>query len=259
LRGHLRPLTFLPTQQDGLFQQLEKAGQLSHGGPSQCSLAASRPLRPSAGSYQSLRQPSSIRIRRLPSAYSTPRPGSQPGMAPSAPPVAEHDFAEHDFAEPSGRRRSTSEPQRYGHNLAPPTNDLTRQRTAEMPTITEGRTAGMGTITEGRTTSGYPPPEASQEFYDAHDAQRPVTPGTPSINLSVDGAPVDRVETGASVITEAGNAARENRGLRRLRTAASRNERQNAYEYNSDVVDYLDLIGKSTVLPATRRPTANSA
>jgi hypothetical protein len=45
---------------------------------------------------------------------------------------------------------------------------------------------------------------------------------------------------------EAGNAARSNRGLQRFRTGGSampRNERPQANEYRSDVVDLLDLVG----------------
>jgi hypothetical protein len=103
----------------------------------------------------------------------------------------------------------------------------------------------MPTITEGVTSARRAPSESSQSYHDV--AEGPGTPGTLSINGTETGDPAERVVTGASAMAEAGNAARENRGLRRFRTTASaapgRNERPTADEYNSDVVDLLDLIG----------------
>lgn len=178
-----------------------------------------RPVRP-AGSYESLRAPSSIRIRRMPSSTGPPRPESQ---------ASSQGTAEQDFASTTGRRRSTSEPQRYGQTLAPPGQgaDLSRQRTVDMPTITEG------VITAQRA-----PSESGSSYHEA--AERPISPTTE------DGYPASRIVTGASAVADAGNAARANRGLRRFRTNAStqpRNERVAADEYNSDVVDLLDLVG----------------
>jgi hypothetical protein len=180
----------------------------------------SRPVRPGP-SYESLRAPSSIRIRRMPSGAVTPRPESQ---------QSSHATAEQDFAQP-GRRRSTSEPQRYGPTLAPPGTELSRQRTVDMPTISEGVTTGQNV-----------PSESSQSYHEA--AEGPTPPVTPSINET--GSPAERIMTGASAVAEAGDAARANRGLRRFRTTASsapRNEMPAADEYNSDVVDLLDLVG----------------
>lgn len=74
------------------------------------------------------------------------------------------------------------------------------------------------------------------------------------MNYSDNGDPMERIETGASAVTGAGHAARANRGLRRLRTAAStapRNERHYEDEYNSDMVDYLDLVGMLPTLLST--------
>lgn len=178
------------------------------------------------GSLESMRAPSSIRIRRLPSGMSTPRPGTQPSEQTGT--VTEQDFAT------GGRRRSTSEPQHYGASLAPPEMDLSRQRTQEMPTITEGVQAARP-----------PRSEDSQSFHEV--GETPYTPGPASTNASDNGEPASRVLTGASAMADAGNAARANRGLRRFRTAASsapRNEQPAADEYDSDVVDLLDLVGK---------------
>lgn len=184
-----------------------------------------------AGSFESLRAPSSIRIRRLPSGNAVPRPGTQP--SDQAGGVTEQDFAT------GGRRRSTSEPQRYGANLAPPETDLARQRTQqEMPTITEG------------VQSSRPQPsEDSMSFHEAPD--RPYTPGPASTNASEAGEPASRIMTSASAMADAGNAARANRGLRRFRTTASsapRNEQVAADEYESDVVDLLDLVGTCSTI-----------
>ena len=104
----------------------------------------------------------------------------------------------------------------------------------------------MPTITEGMTAGGYAPSELSQDYHEADEVQRPITPGTPSINFSDNGDPVERIVTSASQVNNAGNAARANRGLRRHRTATStapRNERYSAQEYDSDFVDLLDLVG----------------
>ena len=175
-------------------------------------------------SLEGLRAPSSIRIRRLPSALNTPRPGTQGG----APPPAQTDGAA------QGRRRSSSEPQRYGNTLAPPGVDLTRQRTSDMPTITEGQATAPG-----------PAPPASESSLSFHEAAE-TPPRTPSINIENTTTPAERVITGASAMHEAGNAARSNRGLQRFRTSGSnmpRNENPAANEYRSDVVDLLDLVG----------------
>ena len=191
-------------------------------------------------SLEGLRAPSSIRIRRLPSGLNTPRPGTQDG----APPSAQADAAV------QGRRRSSSEPQRYGNTLAPPGMDISRQRTHDMPTITEGQTTSLGP---------QPPiSESSQSFHEA--AETP--PRTPSINIEDSTTPAERVITGASAMHDAGNAARSNRGLRRFRTAGSnipRNENPAANEYRSDVVDLLDLVGMYRLLMGIFRSDTNAA
>ncbi|KAK1071998.1 hypothetical protein LTR12_015942 [Friedmanniomyces endolithicus] len=180
-----------------------------------------RPIR----SIESLRQPSSIRIRRLPSyaSASASRPTSQAGETDG---VAVEDTA---FAE--GRRRSFSAPQRHQQNLAVPVVDLSRQRTANS-------TGPMGTITEGAALGqGTPYREGAQTPQPSTPGIMPPTPG--------DG-PIERVRTGASAMNSAGNAARHKRGLRRLRSGQAGGDRSDYYnrqdEYDSDVVDLLDLI-----------------
>ena len=171
-------------------------------------------------SLESLRQPSSIRIRRLPSGFNTPRPGSQ---------QADQTSSQRDLGL-TGRRRSQSDPHRYGANLAPPALDISRQRTHEMPTLTE-ETPG----------ARHAPSESTQDWYEAQETPRPQTP---AIEMD-DGSPAERVITGASNMQDAGNAARANRGLQRFRTGGSAMPRDApaADEYNSDVVDLLDLVG----------------
>ena len=190
-----------------------------------------RPINP-AGSYESLRAPSSIRIRRIPSGQipQLARPTSQQAQE-AVQAVADNTT--------TGRRRSTSEPQRYGTNLAPPAMDLSRQRTqgdaqSPMPTVTEGVATGpRGVRSE------------SQDFVTPMRTPRPETPETPSVYADDTSDPAERIMTGASAMHSAGNAARANRGLSRFRTGGSamRNESPAADEYGSDVVDYLDLVG----------------
>ncbi len=105
----------------------------------------------------------------------------------------------------------------------------------------------MPTITEGMQSARRPPSASSQDYHDA-----PATPGASSINMSDAGGPAFRVATGASTLNEAGNAARRNRGLRRHQTGGSAawyNDRTVAGEYDSEVVDLLDLVGKCTARP----------
>jgi hypothetical protein len=180
------------------------------------------------GSLENLRAPSSIRIRRLPSGnvQQAARPVTQSG---DAAPV-ETDTAV------TGRRRSSSEPQRFGSTLAPPAMDLSRQRTTEdrhMPTLTE----------EARTPPPQQVPAESEDSF--HEAAESPYPRTPDVQAATP-APAERVASGASAMQSAGNAARTNRGLRRFTTNSSnapRNEQVEADEYNSDVVDLLDLVG----------------
>lgn len=184
---------------------------------------------PGAGSLENLRAPSSIRIRRLPANVpGTPRPATQQGES-TTPEV---------HYENSGRRRSSSEPQRYGTNLAPPGQDLARQRTTEdrhMPTINEAKTPGQ------------PVRHGSDQFFEARETPglRPPTP-TSMDGASQSGSQANRVVNGAPAMQDAGDAARRNRGLGRMRTTSyMRNEQPASDEYSSDVVDLLDLVGKS--------------
>ena len=105
----------------------------------------------------------------------------------------------------------------------------------------------MPTIREGQIPTPGPPPSdngSNQDFYEAAEVPQPYTP---SINVDYATDPAERVMTGASTVSEAGNAARANRGLARYRTGGSAmptNERPARDEYRSDVVDLLDLVGE---------------
>ena len=186
-----------------------------------------RPVRP-ADSYSSLRQPSGIRIRRLASGTGqTSRPASQ---------ASNDDGVDVQDTAVTGRRRSSSEPQRYlgPQHLAPPGNDLTRQRTADVP-------SHMRTINEGSAL----PQEQATPYYEATETPRPLTPSI-NIQTPTSEAPVSRVVSNASAMNSAGNAAQRNRGLRRFRSGTQGTRpgsRQAHDEYDSDVVDLLDLIG----------------
>lgn len=176
-----------------------------------------RPMLMGQGSRESMRQNSSIRIRRLPSSTNV-RPTSQA----SDPQTEQHDFANPDMA---SRRRSFSAPQRPASNTLPEP-DLTRQHTLDphMPAIVEGQAS------EGNHGTAYS---------DGIQDSRPQAP----VNLPTPGADS---EAGATAMNSAANAARSNRGLRRFRSGAlpPRQELQSDSEYGNDVVSLLDLIGE---------------
>ncbi|KAK3109753.1 hypothetical protein LTR53_016644, partial [Teratosphaeriaceae sp. CCFEE 6253] len=187
-------------------------------------LGGSRPMRP-GGSYENMRQPSSIRIRRLPpQTPSGSRPTSQAGESDG---VAAIDAAV------TGRRRSSSAPQRYEQNLTVPGGvDLSRQRTADAATH-------MNTITEGSVA------DQSTPYFEAAETPRPRMPSSLIPDDGYGSGPVSRVATNVSAMNSAGNAALRNRGLRRLRSHAGgdRSDYHNRHdEYDSDVVDLLDLL-----------------
>lgn len=176
-----------------------------------------RPLLSTGGSRESMRTPSSIRIRRLPSNTSVARPlsGSSETHLPE----------ERDFADPGtvGRRRSTSAPQRPSlHDLGQ--DDLTRQHTAEpfMPSIVEGQ------ATAAQQARGLQPVRSR-----ANDAPQPFS----DLQRST-------TDTPDSAGAQASNS-RGGRGLRRLRSGAlpPRQELAADSEYDADVVSLLDLIG----------------
>jgi hypothetical protein len=180
--------------------------------------ASGRPLLHGGGSRESMRMPSSIRIRRL-ASNTAERPLSQAS-----------DTESRDFADPgmAGRRRSSSAPQRPTLQEINQEDDLARQHTAEpfMPAIVEGQ------ATTAQQARGLNPVQS-----------RPGDVPQPYANLS-------RTNTagsgGTQAMNSAGNAARGNRGLRRLRSGALPPRQQELSadaEYDADVVSLLDLIG----------------
>jgi hypothetical protein len=197
----------------------------------------SRPNVRAAASRESLRPPSSIRLRRLASgnvSTQSSRPQSQ-ASNDNAVAVDSEDTAV------TGRRRSSSAPQQRPWGNTNPEAYLTRQATQQ------GQ-QHMAPITEGQATAGTP-------FYEAQETPRPLTP---SINVQTPaGTPAEeRFAKGAPAMDEAGNAARHARGLRRFRSATHSQagvhprHRTGHDEYSSDVVDLLDLVGKSLMVLA---------
>ena len=179
--------------------------------------ASGRPLLHGGGSRESMRMPSSIRIRRLPSSTAE-RPLSSAS-----------DTESRDFADPgtTGRRRSSSAPQRPTLQELDEA-DLARQHTAEpfMPAIVEGQ------ATTAQQARGLHPVQSRQG-----DAPQPFA-NLQRTNTSGSG--------GVQAMNSAGNAARGNRGLRRLRSGALPPRQQELSadaEYDADVVSLLDLIG----------------
>jgi len=170
-----------------------------------------------------MRTPSSIRIRRLPSNTSVARPLSR-GSDTNVP-------EERDFADPGtvGRRRSTSAPQRpVLHEIS--NDELARQHTAEpfMPSIVEGQASSA------QEARGLQPVQSRPD-----DVPRPFS--------NLQRSTTDNSEAGnAQALNSAGNAARQTRGLRRLRSGVLPPRQQELaadHEYDADVVSLLDLIG----------------
>lgn len=185
---------------------------------------ANRPLISGGGSRDNLRTPSSIRIRRLPSNTSVNRPLS--GVSDSGS-TEGRDFAD---SETVGRRRSTSAPQRPVLNEVDEHELLARQRTAEpfMPSIVEGQASSA------QQARGIEPVRSREG-----DAPQPFNNLQRSATTTSDAG-------GAQAMNSAANAARTNRGLRRLRSGAlppRQAELAADREYDSDVVSLLDLVG----------------
>lgn len=182
-----------------------------------------------APSFESLRAPSNIRIRRLPSSTAVAQSQFRP--APQEEPTRAQD----DWT--ANRRRSSSAPQRPNVD-ALMASDLSRQRTVDgashMPAISEGEQP-----TPGSLHPGFPQGNGS----------RPTTPGVNAQDMAIGRSPE---RAAGNAMHSAGNAAQRNRGIsmRRLRsnTASTyRNDtrpssRAEDYEYDSDVIDLLDLV-----------------
>ncbi|OQN98282.1 hypothetical protein B0A48_15558 [Cryoendolithus antarcticus] len=202
---------------------------------------ANRPGLNTYGSRESMRSPSSIRIRRLPSRDAA-RPGSQ-----ASENVTTQDFA--NFSIPgssNARRRSTSAPQRP---LSPEVGtDLARQRTVEayMPSIVEGQAS------------------AAQEARGLQPVKSRPTDLAPQLTPSISVARPDSREAyniGPAAMHSAGNAARTNRGLRRFRSGALPPLIQHLPaddEYGADVIGMLDLIDPEVQTLGTLTNVQNS-
>nr|OQO31262.1 hypothetical protein B0A51_01016 [Rachicladosporium sp. CCFEE 5018] len=202
---------------------------------------ANRPGLNTYGSRESMRSPSSIRIRRLPSRDAA-RPGSQ-----ASENVTTQDFANFSIpGSPNARRRSTSAPQRP---LSPEAGtDLARQRTVEayMPSIVEGQAS------------------AAQEARGLQPVKSRPTDLAPQLAPSISVARPDSREadnSGPAAMHSAGNAARTNRGLRRFRSGALPPLIQHLPaddEYGADVIGMLDLIDPEVQTLGTLTNVQNS-
>ncbi|KAI7243145.1 hypothetical protein KC352_g14616, partial [Hortaea werneckii] len=195
-------------------------------------------------SRDSLRAPSSIRIRRLPSSNL-----AQDSRPPAQRLAQDEGVASTDQAETSGRRRSSSAPQRYGaagnqQSLQQQyeNNRLSRQ-------LTVGDAPHMSTINEGQQLQ----PSSRNQTPFREQPETPGEPYTPSVGMGTPGSEMpasERVASGVPAMTEAADAARQNRGLRRFRTNTGASGRARGHmrdqpahdEYQADVVGLLDLL-----------------
>lgn len=172
---------------------------------------------------------SSVRIRRLTSSSGRPHDFT----ASDASSIGDRSDTTTDDAANAGRRRSLSAPQRPTH-LDVPGSDLGRQTTNElyahaMPSIQE------------RTTSGPGPSVPHSE----DPALRPV-PTAPIPSRPRGLSDLRNAGSGIQATFGAGNAARANRGLGRIRsnTVRSRPPTSADDEYDNDVMGLLDLVGE---------------
>ncbi|KAF2718523.1 hypothetical protein K431DRAFT_287548 [Polychaeton citri CBS 116435] len=197
-------------------------------------------VRPAA-SRESLRPPraqSNIRIRRLPSNQAIP-----PQTSASHEGVSSFDHADR---ENEGRRRSTSEPQRPNPQQLPGPN-IQRQRTYEGPS--------MGTLAEEGQSIKSPPLQSPP----MHPGFGNNPPGLPTPDGTSRPQP-QRGESGVQAMQGAANAVRSNRGMGRMRsgTLPSRYQQDRANEYDSDIVDLLDLIDPEVSTLGTLTNVQNS-
>lgn len=172
------------------------------------------PLRPTAQ-----RNNSSIRLRRIPSSQALHPSPEELARQRNTVAIANQD------AEPSGRRRSSSEPQRmsWPPNLQ---TELSRQRTYDNSNF-------MSPIQEGEQTSQQQPPPSQQsnQFLDL--------PG---------GNPQGEQPPQLGRLRRASAATRSMLGLR-SRAGEQANDPVEPVdpaqaEYDQDIVDLLDVIGK---------------
>ncbi|KXT16265.1 hypothetical protein AC579_475 [Pseudocercospora musae] len=194
---------------------------------------------PGAPSFETLRAPSNIRIRRLPSNTTVllSRPTSQ---APSDSNAQEGDDAV------TGRRRSLSAPQRPSSHVLSQSTDLSRQRTLE------GGAGQLSTITEGAQAT--PRGGAMRPAYpNIPEGSRATTPGIDARDMATRTPSPERLGAGGAAMHSAGHAAQRSRGfgLSRFRSNTSTAQRpdsrysqrmQEDTEYEADVIDLLDLV-----------------
>ncbi|RMY40418.1 hypothetical protein D0866_01285, partial [Hortaea werneckii] len=195
-------------------------------------------------SRDSLRAPSSIRIRRLPSSNL-----SQDSRPPAQRLAQDEGGAYSDQAETPGRRRSSSAPQRY----SAAGNQQSLQQQYENNRLSRQLTVGdaphMSTINEGQQLQ----PSSRNQTPFREQPETPGEPYTPSVSMGTPGSempPSERVASGVPAMTEAADAARQNRGLKRFRTNTGASGRARGPmrdepahdEYQADVVGLLDLL-----------------
>jgi len=173
-------------------------------------------------SFESLRAPSNIRIRRLPSQIGAAlsRPTTQDGNQRAASPEPDTTTA--------GRRRSMSAPQGYGGDVTPSGLDDSRLDgpPPHMPAISESFPSSPNVNTTQSTQHG--------------TARNSVAPSSTT----------HVADAGAGSHSAAGYGTQRSRApshLNRLRsntssTYFSRGDRPRHDEYDSDVIDLLDLI-----------------
>lgn len=175
------------------------------------------------------RQPS-IRLRRLGSASTL---GSQHTTATT-------DFAQKPSADTSGRRRSSSEPQRppWATASSPSTNSLSVPRGAARPTA-----AHMPRLDEetGRPSTTVPPDVDIEQLAAAGDSSRLQEPARPGLWKRASVAALQPFRRQP----QHENDTPENTPRRRPRRGTWANE------YDSDLVDILDVVGSFIPNPHT--------
>lgn len=187
-----------------------------------------------APAFESLRAPSNIRIRRLPSNTTTLLSRPSPNARDHAEPAAEDTVG--------GRRRSMSAPQRPASNVVAAAADLSRQRTMDGGNH-------MSTITEGQQS----PPGIAPRIAELRESDTGASsPGVNVRDMATRTPSPERLGASANAMHSAGNAAQKSRrasALSRYRSNTSLafrpdrpDSRQQEDEYEADVIDLLDLV-----------------
>ena len=202
------------------------------------------PRRPIARSRESLRSPS-VRIRRTPSSQSITSVASSQNNASSSNVAAAGGGGLQDIPEESatGRRRSSSEPQRPSWYSQPGAGDrLAKMSTNAMPSIAEGQQSASGrnrssTVDDHLGPHFQPHGAAGVDAVDQYNSH--VGPHGPGLEQPRPGR-LRRMASGARNWVPGMGGSRTSQSDA---NSIDRRRQEEEDEYDSEMVDLLDVIG----------------